>query len=275
MSLDQAVLRKEKVIILSEFRKQSDTLIKLKKEKKCPGYEDISDVDLTAESSQIYSLRRRLHHINQPYYFKADDQEIRCTYDHIFQHPREKWLVYAKFRRYVVGRANSLYLPFYIQHTFQNNDLNRGNDMQLKMQGIWVHCYNDIYPHKIIIDPENISKIRPLRIGDIQQLLPDGIELDKSKYLSIHQRVVVMSGDVEQRREMNMQSFMAQDETQEETQEFVDDQNVKLTSDTPKVKKERKTVKVKSLKKQVEAISAQVKEKLQTDFGAIKDEKKK
>ena len=43
--------------------------------------------------------------------------------------------------------------------------------------------YNDIYPHSIVLDPENLSKNRPLRLGDINNFLPDGIELDKGKCL--------------------------------------------------------------------------------------------
>ncbi|KAL4454966.1 hypothetical protein ABPG74_006348 [Tetrahymena malaccensis] len=262
MALDQAVLRKEKVVVPAEFRTEKDSLVSLKKQLRSPvyikGHSDIPDVDLIADNRQVFSIRRRLQFQNQSFYFKVGNEEFRCTYDHIQIHPMEKWLVYSKYRRYVVGKPNSIYLPINILPTFQNNAIVRGSEIVQLLDGIWVNSYNDEYPHSIVIDPENLSKIRPLRIGDIHNFLPDGVEIDKTKCLSLHQKVIKITGDKERKLDIALQNMklMKEQVTVEEEEDFT------LASEVKKAPKERKNVKVRSLKKQVQAISAQVKEKL-------------
>lgn len=121
-----------------------------------------------------------------------------------------------------------------------------------------MNSYNDQYPHSIVIDPENLSKIRPLRLGDVHNFLPDGVEIDRTKCLSLHQKIIKIGGDKERKLDtalLNMKLMKEQVEVEEE-------EVFTLSSEVKKAPKVRTNVKVRSLKKQVQAISAQVKEKL-------------
>lgn len=157
----------------------------------------------------------------------------------------EKWLVYSKYRRYVVGQPNSIYLPIKLLPTFQNNAIMRGSEVLQLVDGIWVNSYNDDYPHSIVVDPENLSKIRPLRIGDIHNFLPDGVEVDRTKCLSLHQKVIKVCGDKERKLDIALQNM----KLMKEQVTVVEDDEFTLTSEVKKAPKERKNIKVRSLKK--------------------------
>jgi len=121
-----------------------------------------------------------------------------------------------------------------------------------------VNSYNDDYPHSIVIDPENLSKVRPLRLGDIHNFLPDGVEVDRTKNRDLHARIIKISGDQERKLEIALQSM----KIMKDQVEVEDDDEVVIGAEVKKERKEKKSIKVRSLKKQVQAISAQVKEKL-------------
>lgn len=57
----------------------------------------------------------------------------------------EKWLVYSSFRRYVVGKPNSIYLPIKILPTFKNNAIMRGSDIEVLLDGVWVLTNSNVF----------------------------------------------------------------------------------------------------------------------------------
>jgi len=109
-----------------------------------------------------------------------------------------------------------------------------------------------------VIDPENLSKVRPLRLGDIHNFLPDGVEVDRTKNRDLHARIIKISGDQERKLEIALQSM----KIMKDQVEVEDEDEVVIGAEVKKERKEKKSIKVRSLKKQVQAISAQVKEKL-------------
>ena len=121
-----------------------------------------------------------------------------------------------------------------------------------------MNSYNDDYPHSIVIDPENLSKVRPLRLGDIHNFLPDGVEIDRTKNRDLHARIIKISGDQERKLEIALNSM----KIMKDQVEVEEDDDVVIGAEVKKERKEKKSIKVRSLKKQVQAISAQVKEKL-------------
>ena len=73
----------------------------------------------------------------------------------------------------------------------------------------------------------------------------------------MHQKVIKMTGDLSKKLEITLKNMQSMKENVE-----VEDENDVSLKNADKPKKERKNVKVKSLKKQVAAISGSVKEKI-------------
>ena len=49
--------------------------------------------------------------------------------------------------------------------SFKNKEENKGGLLEVKHEGIYVFSYNDDYPTRIEIDPDNITSFRPYKIG--------------------------------------------------------------------------------------------------------------
>jgi hypothetical protein len=44
---------------------------------------------------------------------------------------------------------------------------------------VYVWCYNDSYPARIEVDCQNLTPSYPIKIGDIEKMLPYGMYLHK------------------------------------------------------------------------------------------------
>ena len=60
-----------------------------------------------------------------------------------------------------------IYLPIIIKHGFDNKYLNKSVDYDKKTDGVWVNCYNDVYPAKFELDPIHLTPIRGYKVGDL------------------------------------------------------------------------------------------------------------
>lgn len=54
-------------------------------------------------------------------------------------------------------------------------------------------CYNETWPANIEVDCKHISPYRPIKIGDIEQMLPDGMFLHKQYARLRYQSIVKLS----------------------------------------------------------------------------------
>lgn len=54
-----------------------------------------------------------------------------------------------------------------------------GAEFEILQRSIWVWCFTDKYPGAIDVDCSHISPNLPVKIGDIEKLLPYGMYLHK------------------------------------------------------------------------------------------------
>lgn len=45
--------------------------------------------------------------------------------------------------------------------------MNRGTNVDLHIEGVWINSYNSTYPSRFLVDPENIRTNRPYKLGDL------------------------------------------------------------------------------------------------------------
>lgn len=118
--------------------------------------------------------------------------------DVIFEHPVHRYIVWSRFNRYEEGKANVIDIPVVIESNNRNRYINRGNqDMMQKMNKIKVVSYNADYPSKFVIDPANLAPGKPYKVGDLQEILPSGIELHPMSRKRLHQVIVQLVGEEE------------------------------------------------------------------------------
>jgi len=104
-------------------------------------------------------------------------------------------LIKAKFKRYIVGRPNKLFIPLIMRMTTDNKYLNKGCEYTMKKKGIWVNSYNDDYPLKIEIDPANVTPMRSYKVGDLANALPDGLELHPESKKNLRDNIIEIESD--------------------------------------------------------------------------------
>jgi len=181
LALERSILEKEKVVLkVVRLRRPEDTLDYLRKNKLCAacitGRDEFEDIDVVFESKQIFALRRRKDSPAQSYYIDVGGESIRVVQTSFDLH-RNGWIVGTTFSRYIPGRPNPLVLPVYVRQTTTNKYLNTLSTWNVLTKQVWVNCYNDEYPTAIDIDLENMTPSQPIRIGDLQNLLPPGLEI--------------------------------------------------------------------------------------------------
>lgn len=71
-----------------------------------------------------------------------------------------------------MGRPNLLYMPIRIEDNFKNPWISSGLNIQVAVHGVWVYCYNNVYPTEFKVDIRNIEKERPFKLGDLQNSFP-------------------------------------------------------------------------------------------------------
>ena len=54
-----------------------------------------------------------------------------------------------------------------------------GGDFRHHITHVWVWCFNDVYPGRIDIDCSHLSVNMPIKIGDVEKMLPYGMYLHK------------------------------------------------------------------------------------------------
>ncbi|KRX07887.1 Ribosomal protein L25/Gln-tRNA synthetase, anti-codon-binding domain [Pseudocohnilembus persalinus] len=250
-TLDSPILQRNKIYVPPKrFRQMDDHLLALKAKGECTGIlegrEEFEDLDLVFDSKQIFGLRRKKDPYTQSYYMDINGEEIRFTLKEIYTHP--------------FGRPNLLEMPLYFKPTLNNVRLNRGADFEFKMDSISVISYNSDYPTRIEIDPSNLTHTRGYKIGDLQNALPPGMFLHKKYSSTLNTNIVTIGGDREKMVQQELKRQQMMDQVTKGT-DLEEEQRQYLKSDAPK-KESNKKKKVRSLKKIVQSMQAEIKERL-------------
>ena len=190
------------------------------------------------------------------------------------------WLIQAKFNRYIPGRPNLVYLPLKIIHNKENKYLNKGADMAVKYEGLWVYSYNDEYPAAIDIDPRTANPTFGYRLGELANKLPDGLELHPKYKSQLNNFLVQVTAtkDVELEKElrylefkkklqagetMDVEEMKVEDFSDEEPEEKAEREAAKARREAKKAERREKAKKnPRSLKKQLAMMNFKVKEGL-------------
>jgi hypothetical protein len=82
-------------------------------------------------------------------------------------------------QRYIVGRPNLLKLPIYPVQEDKALHWQSGANFLFITKELYVWSYNDSYPGRIEVDCQNLTPSYPIKIGDIEKMLPYGMYLHK------------------------------------------------------------------------------------------------
>jgi len=155
----------------------------LLKKKELPGVisarDEFEDVDLVFPLRTASFISETQHGFVRPYYLYHRDEEIRVTCSDIQRHPKQRYPYKIELQRYIVGRPNLLCLPLYPQQIDKSPHYQAGCEFSFLVSNIWVWCYNDRYPARIDIDCGMLSPSMPIKLGDVEKMLPYGIFLHK------------------------------------------------------------------------------------------------
>ena len=132
-----------------------------------------------------YKITRVDHGAVKPWYVEhpETEEEIRVTIQDINYHVKTREPYYMTFQRYIVGRPNLLRLNIAAVQEDKSLHFKAGADFQFLIDHVWVWSFNDTYPARLEVDCSMLSPRMPIKIGDLEKMLPHGLYLHK-KYNS-------------------------------------------------------------------------------------------
>jgi hypothetical protein len=126
-----------------------------------------------------FTIKRTSHYTVRPFYIRHNDEEIRVTVGRIDTHFKREYPFFMNLQRYIVGRPNLLCLPIYPVQEDKSLHWQAGANFMFNVKEVWVWCFNDVYPARIEVDCKDLSPSYPIKIGDIEKMLPYGVYLHK------------------------------------------------------------------------------------------------
>lgn len=130
----------------------------------------------------------------RPWYIKyGDDEEVRVTCTEVKHHFSRGYPYYMNFQRYIVGRPNLLCLPVYPVQEDKGLHFQAGSNFHFLIKELYVWCFLDFYPARIEVDCKFLTPNYPVKIGDIEKMLPHGVYLHKQYDHLKHQSVVKLT----------------------------------------------------------------------------------
>jgi hypothetical protein len=124
-------------------------------------------------------IKRSEHYTVRPFYVRHRDEEIRVTLKTIAQHFKREHPLSMTFQRYIVGRPNLLKMPIYPVQEDKSLHWQAGANFMFNIKDLYVWCFNDTYPARLEVNCEDLSPAYPIKIGDIEKMLPYGMYLHK------------------------------------------------------------------------------------------------
>ena len=84
-----------------------------------------------------------------------------------------------KLQRYIIGRPNLLRIPIIPVREDRSLHFQAGTQFHHVTDHVMVWCYTDKYPARIDVDCQYLSPNNPIKIGDVEKMLPYGTYLHK------------------------------------------------------------------------------------------------
>ena len=143
------------------------------------GREEFKELDLVFPWNAPFLINRTDHHTVRPFYIRHKDEEIRVTVKSIDKHFKREYPYFMNFQRYIVGRPNLLKLPIYPVQEDKSLHWQAGANFMYLIKEVYVWSYNDTYPGRIEVDCKDLTPSYPIKLGDVERMLPYGIYLHK------------------------------------------------------------------------------------------------
>jgi hypothetical protein len=94
-------------------------------------------------------------------------------------HDKRQQPLHISFQRYIVGRPNLLKMPIYPVQEDKAFHFQASAVFNYLIKEVYVWCFNDTYPARIEVDCKDLTPSFPIKIGDIERMLPYGMYLHK------------------------------------------------------------------------------------------------
>ena len=141
--------------------------------------DEFPDVDLVYPMTTAHSIRRQHHYTVRPFYVRHNDEEIRVTVKKVDMHIKQLFPYFMSFQRYIVGRPNLLCMPIYPVQEDKSLHWQAGANFMFLTRELYVWSFIDRYPPSIEVNCEDMSPSYPIKVGDIEKMLPYGLFLHK------------------------------------------------------------------------------------------------
>ena len=110
---------------------------------------------------------------------RVNDEEIRVTVNKIDLHIKQRFPYLMSLQRYIVGRPNLLRMPIYPVQEDKSLHWQAGANFMFLTKELYVWSFIDRYPPSIEVNCEDMSPSYPIKIGDVEKMLPYGMFLHK------------------------------------------------------------------------------------------------
>ena len=141
--------------------------------------EEHKEVDLVFPWAAPHLIKRSEHYTVRPFFIRHKDEEIRVTVKNIDKHFKREYPYFMNFQRYIVGRPNLLCMPIYPVQEDKSLHWQAGANFMFNVKELNVWCFNESYPARLEVDCKDLSPSYPIKIGDIEKMLPYGMYLHK------------------------------------------------------------------------------------------------
>lgn len=145
------------------------------------GRDEFDDIDCVWPLRAVARVNAIDHPYLQPFVVRhpETEEEIRVTCKKIETHPKTDVPYYMKFQRYIVGRPNLLQVPIQAVQYEKSLHFVAGADFQIRQDSLWVWVFTEDFPPIIEVDCSFLTPNMPVKIGDIEKMLPYGMYLHK------------------------------------------------------------------------------------------------
>jgi hypothetical protein len=142
-----------------------------------------------------FQIKRSEHSFVRPWYMKhpVTEEEIRVTCSMINYHETTKLPYFMEFQRYIVGRPNLLRLPVVPVQEDKSAHFQAGCQFHYLKKHLWCWSFNDVYPAQLEVDCSMLSPNMPIKIGDVERMLPYGVYLHKQYDSQLFHSIVRLS----------------------------------------------------------------------------------
>lgn len=128
----------------------------------------------------------------RPFYLDIGAEPVKVIYKSMWEHTKDAYGMKLQFNRFVMNRPNPVILPIYPVNDNQCADHALGANINWITRHLELWTYTDIYPPRIEVDISLSQVGNPVRLGDVEKLLPEGVFLHKKYQHRLYQPIITL-----------------------------------------------------------------------------------